>query len=898
MNCPLKISIENSNTPIYRRIINCLTNSLRAKGHSASIDDPSRYNSIGDYLQSLEQDEINFSIITNPFGLKSHYLDEQDVFVFELLQHELIFLHHDHYSLGPVKDEHHLKQLISAYQRTSTRSHHFCIETSNCDELRGLGLTNVHSIRHASEFNLQPTTHGASSHASFVGHVLGTEFNISDPTYSHLVNRDYWSRICDLSRHMQPSAQHFAEQKHQHEDLTSTLATKAFYLSQLHALSLCMRGEIIKRAGNHPIHIFGGDPAYLHGSNTFRTLGLNNVVHRPPTSQAKECSDIYNGSFISINITPFQFDTTVINRVIDIGAAGGFPLTDWKDDLPKFTSTHQEISFRSPEELEHKIGYYLHPDHQKERVEICHTLYDEIHATCTYDSVVDDLLSKLFQRVQPSIGAKKNLDLQAIAGNLAWGRAPISERQPIPTTTTLTLADGVRVIVPDSIERITTYVLEEQQDWFEDEIKVVRALLKPGQTVIDIGANLGLYALSMAKVVGKQGRVIAFEPAPDTAALLEASARLNGMAQLEVDQRGVGASSGEARLVIGADSELNHLTEADPTGSSTVTVSLTSLDDWATENGHLGPIAFIKIDAKDQELNIIQGAQRLLREQTPLILYEVKHRSTLHLELVEAFAGHGYTSYRLLPGPRLLKPFDAGEPVDNYLLNLFCCKEETAIQLEQEGWLVRPSQNPLANELAAPEPADRHGWRIALGRFPYAMALQHNWLRWELEEPGEAGALRSTLALYALSSDRQETPRERAQALHQCVKSLHASCSSGGSPLQLASLARAAQDAGERVLALEALDSLINALPWMEDGEIQQPFLAPCARFDTVPPGESLQQWLMVAAIEAHESLRHYSSFFTGALLRERLSYALGLGIPSAPLQRRLNLIERRFPSS
>ncbi|MBK7673942.1 MAG: hypothetical protein IPJ27_03790 [Candidatus Accumulibacter sp.] len=58
-------------------------------------------------------------------------------------------------------------------------------------------------------------------------------------------------------------------------------------------------------------------------------------------------------------------------------------------------------------------------------------------------------------------------------------------------TATLTMVDEVRVVVPDSLDLITPYVLLEQQDWFEDEIKFLRHLLQPGQKVIDIGANYG-----------------------------------------------------------------------------------------------------------------------------------------------------------------------------------------------------------------------------------------------------------------------------------------------------------------------------------------------------------------------------------------------------------------------
>ncbi len=54
-------------------------------------------------------------------------------------------------------------------------------------------------------------------------------------------------------------------------------------------------------------------------------------------------------------------------------------------------------------------------------------------------------------------------------------------------------------------------MLREQGDWFEDEIKFVRRLLAPNQKAIDIGANYGLFTLSMAKIVGPGGRIWASE---------------------------------------------------------------------------------------------------------------------------------------------------------------------------------------------------------------------------------------------------------------------------------------------------------------------------------------------------------------------------------------------------
>ena len=71
--------------------------------------------------------------------------------------------------------------------------------------------------------------------------------------------------------------------------------------------------------------------------------------------------------------------------------------------------------------------------------------------------------------------------------------------------------DAVTLAVPASLQSITAYVLLEQECWFEKEMDFLRRWLRPGMTVIDIGANLGVYSLPMARLVGKTGHVFAYE---------------------------------------------------------------------------------------------------------------------------------------------------------------------------------------------------------------------------------------------------------------------------------------------------------------------------------------------------------------------------------------------------
>ena len=98
----------------------------------------------------------------------------------------------------------------------------------------------------------------------------------------------------------------------------------------------------------------------------------------------------------------------------------------------------------------------------------------------------------------------------------------------------LNVRGGVRVCVPADIGSYTPYVLLEQEDWFEDEIRFVRAWLRAGMRVVDVGANYGVYTLTAALRVGAAGRVWAVEPTPQCAAFLRRSHELNGCAQARV----------------------------------------------------------------------------------------------------------------------------------------------------------------------------------------------------------------------------------------------------------------------------------------------------------------------------------------------------------------------------
>src|SRR5262249_11504183 len=85
----------------------------------------------------------------------------------------------------------------------------------------------------------------------------------------------------------------------------------------------------------------------------------------------------------------------------------------------------------------------------------------------------------------------------------------------------LRLSDGTLIVESAALDVITTYVLLEQETWFEKEVPFVLDWVQPGMTVIDIGANVGLFSLPIARRVGPAGQVFAFEPGSEARGLLE-----------------------------------------------------------------------------------------------------------------------------------------------------------------------------------------------------------------------------------------------------------------------------------------------------------------------------------------------------------------------------------------
>lgn len=138
--------------------------------------------------------------------------------------------------------------------------------------------------------------------------------------------------------------------------------------------------------------------------------------------------------------------------------------------------------------------------------------------------------------------------------------------------------------------------------------------VRPGQTALDVGANVGVYVLQFAHWSRPDGRVIAVEPNPSARAVLEKHVRLNGLERrVDIVPAAIGATAGEATLFAMDTDGMSRLGAPNPTlagRAAAITVPVVSLDDLC-ESRALAP-DWLMLDIEGFEIAALSGARRLL----------------------------------------------------------------------------------------------------------------------------------------------------------------------------------------------------------------------------------------------------------------------------------------------
>lgn len=249
-----------------------------------------------------------------------------------------------------------------------------------------------------------------------------------------------------------------------------------------------------------------------------------------------------------------------------------------------------------------------------------------------------------------------------------WSWTKLSLDSPF---TYVSFSQNLILTIEPSFRSIVTGVLVAQGDWFERELEFWRNGIQPNMTVIDVGANAGIYTFSAAQKVGAGGLVLAIEPFSQCVSYLHETCRVNQVDWVKVCAGAASDRNGIAKLLLNSDSEHNEIIAEDDgqtrDASNFEEVECFTLDSLITKHD-INRVDFIKIDAEGHELQVLKGSYRILTEFAPIILYEnIAGSQGSNLPVADFLRNIGYQLFRYQPYVRRLIPVDVNSDFQDSL---------------------------------------------------------------------------------------------------------------------------------------------------------------------------------------------------------------------------------------
>ena len=185
----------------------------------------------------------------------------------------------------------------------------------------------------------------------------------------------------------------------------------------------------------------------------------------------------------------------------------------------------------------------------------------------------------------------------------------------------------------------------------ESEAKIMEEKIKVGNIVVDVGANIGLHTLNMARIVGNTGRVFAFEPDPSNFEILEKNVKINNYQNIILEQKAVGDKNGRTTLYQSDHPGMHRIFPQTKQAKGQVQVALTSLDKYFIDSNLADKINFIKIDVEGLEFSVLKGMKNILKNNKKIkILFEFMPKNTMEagftpIELLNYLTSHDFKLY-------------------------------------------------------------------------------------------------------------------------------------------------------------------------------------------------------------------------------------------------------------
>lgn len=189
-------------------------------------------------------------------------------------------------------------------------------------------------------------------------------------------------------------------------------------------------------------------------------------------------------------------------------------------------------------------------------------------------------------------------------------------RRPSGSVTVKTLF-GFKIAIHPTIDLNIENVIYERGVYEQATTLFIQQHLKPGDTFVDAGANIGYLSLAAAAVVGKNGFVHAFEPVKSTYALLKNNAELNEFSQINCHPLGLGSRNEEA-VIYSEDQNRGGASIVNQRSEQKEIIQICPLDTILEGE----KVDLLKVDVEGYEFEVLKGAEQTIRKNHPAIILE------------------------------------------------------------------------------------------------------------------------------------------------------------------------------------------------------------------------------------------------------------------------------------
>ena len=241
--------------------------------------------------------------------------------------------------------------------------------------------------------------------------------------------------------------------------------------------------------------------------------------------------------------------------------------------------------------------------------------------------------------------------------------------------------------------------LQTYGEWSEEEVTLFNALCRPGDFVLEAGSNIGSHTIPIAKMIGPNGRLFAFEPQRIVFQTLNANVALNSLTNVHVHHLAIGAEPGKVIIPeINYESSNNFGGIRAHSHDKGETVACVTLDQFM----NLPKLRLLKADIEDMEVDLVKGGINLIKKLKPILYIESEPSKDFSQELLSILLPIYPDIYWHVP--RMFNPDNFKQEQDNIFsnyasFNILCLPEGCDAKIDIEKFklkkIITPTDKPF-----------------------------------------------------------------------------------------------------------------------------------------------------------------------------------------------------------